>query len=118
MPFCAIRLNMFIFTFQSGYIQMYILLSKYCTLYCFTFQSGYIQIRLRKREKSRKRTLHSNLVIFKSLSQSEQVLLLFPLHSNLVIFKFCKLTVKACVSELYIPIWLYSNHTRRCSGNL
>ena len=78
-------------------------------------------------------SLHSNLVIFKSLppvasslysfsftfqSGYIQIKLLrvhinmvqFSLHSNLVIFKSISSVVKLfIVFNLYIPIWLYSN---------
>ena len=34
----------------------------------FTFQSGYIQIKMKNKKKDKELPLHSNLVIFKSVS--------------------------------------------------
>ena len=86
-------------------------------------------------------SLHSNLVIFKSLppvasslysfsftfqSGYIQIKLLrvhinmvqFSLHSNLVIFKSISSVVKLfIVFNLYIPIWLYSNKSFFSSSN-
>ena len=75
------------FTFQSGYIQ--IITGKSPTVWdkIFTFQSGYIQIVTNADDRNTQLTLHSNLVIFKWLSQ-----------------------ISYCENKLlYIPIWLYSN---------
>ena len=98
------------FTFQSGYIQIGMIffatfyrLSLYIPIWLysntvqddtgersitFTFQSGYIQIGLR----------------FFDL-----VFCIYTLHSNLVIFKSILDLGDEYFNALYIPIWLYSN---------
>ena len=55
---------------------------------CFTFQSGYIQIMTLEEAIDHALTLHSNLVIFKSIQSLLKSRFLRSLHSNLVIFKF------------------------------
>ena len=56
----------------------------------FTFQSGSIQIMAVQNSLVAKKTLHSNLVLFKWMKQiSNKVNIPTSLHSNLVLFK-CK----------------------------
>ena len=56
----------------------------------FTFQSGYIQIWFRPRLPLSFLPLHSNLVIFKYHSNLNMIGGCLALHSNLVIFKLVK----------------------------
>ena len=79
--------NFINFTFQSGSIQITQLQKKYNELLTFTFQSGSIQMTLNGTKVQSITTLHSNLVLFKSLL----------LNQNRLLFL------------LYIPIWFYSN---------
>ena len=79
-------------------------------LLAFTFQSGYIQMVIAWQAKKPDSTLHSNLVIFKSLNSNLFLSdkLLFTFQSGYIqIFKLFRLC-HSCIS-LYIPIWLYSN---------
>ena len=84
-PICEL-LHSF-FTFQSGSIQMDVGGYTVEGFNHFTFQSGSIQIIFAKGFLAVKTTLHSNLVLFKSSP------ICLPLSSNI----------------LYIPIWFYSN---------
>ena len=59
--------NITIFTFQSGYIQMFGVGCQFCPFGVFTFQSGYIQMVHSLLCCKRTPSLHSNLVIFKSV---------------------------------------------------
>ena len=84
----------------------------------FTFQSGYIQIVTNADDRNTQLTLHSNLVIFKWLSQisyCENKLLYIPiwLYSNLLYFFDVSF-----LFHLYIPIWLYSNNFIRYKQTL
>ena len=103
--------NFINFTFQSGSIQITQLQKKYNELLTFTFQSGSIQINklddytirytllyipiwfysngyYRKLQRVYERSLHSNLVLFKSCINFLWPFSTRTLHSNLVLFKF------------------------------
>ena len=56
----------------------------------FTFQSGSIQIQLLLSAPPTNQTLHSNLVLFKCSICESLSLFEKPLHSNLVLFKSMK----------------------------
>ena len=58
------------------------------------------------------KTLHSNLVIFKSGLLQKSQSCTASLHSNLVIFKLLCTCKHLGFAILYIPIWLYSNGPR------
>ena len=117
--------------FQAVYIQTISMSSGVFKPYVFTFQSGYIQIEIEKMIDFGKVPLHSNLVIFKShmdITGKVPTILYIPiwlysnlgrhrstcqapvpLHSNLVIFKWELHFYIKTPCQLYIPIWLYSN---------
>ena len=76
-----------IFTFQSGSIQIFSSSPLVAQSKSFTFQSGSIQIMVKTIIDKFKKSLHSNLVLFKSI---------------ITLYKFC-------IIWLYIPIWFYSN---------
>ena len=81
------KIYKYYFTFQSGSIQIGSGSGSYVSTYRFTFQSGSIQI-----------------LITSFMNPS-----FHPLHSNLVLFKYnCDLE-DLIITELYIPIWFYSN---------
>ena len=83
----AFALQCRFFTFQSGSIQIYGLVSSESASNSFTFQSGSIQMsHLHHREH-----------------------LEHPLHSNLVLFKWQAQRTWQRYYFLYIPIWFYSN---------
>ena len=48
----------FYFTFQSGYIQMFLGKKMYCILKIFTFQSGYIQMLFNRWERFKQLRLY------------------------------------------------------------
>ena len=75
------------FTFQSGYIQIRSSTGQERAIYSFTFQSGYIQIQ--------EPSLHA------------QTLLFFTFQSGYI--QIWADVYGACMDDLYIPIWLYSN---------
>ena len=75
------------FTFQSGSIQIFSSSPLVAQSKSFTFQSGSIQIMVKTIIDKFKKSLHSNLVLFKSI---------------ITLYKFC-------IIWLYIPIWFYSN---------
>ena len=82
--------------------------------FIFTFQSGYIQIGEGADTLTRKGSLHSNLVIFKSEREpthlpARDLYIPIWLYSNIV--TYILIFIKY---HLYIPIWLYSN----CVGSV
>ena len=62
-----------------------------------------------KKMMETKGALHSNLVIFQLEWHMYTLVVIITLHSNLVIFQFFAQLERELTSELYIPIWLYSN---------
>ena len=99
----------FIFTFQSGSIQICSFTLSSINSICFTFQSGSIQITIKTWYLTKYLTLHSNLVLFKSSQCRENGIFIYPLHSNLVLFKLTLFVSGQNREMLYIPIWFYSN---------
>ena len=56
-----------------------------------------------------KKDLHSNMVLFKSLSGQAQGIIEVHLHSNMVLFKCNHIRHVSIEYVIYIPIWFYSN---------
>ena len=97
------------FTFQSGSIQIKIALRPYQEE-AFTFQSGSIQILSRSGLYHTGKPLHSNLVLFKCffISFFLQTLFRFTFQSG-SIQMFASQRRRHARWQLYIPIWFYSN---------
>ena len=104
----------------------------------FTFQSGDIQMISHNPYLLSKQNLHSNLVIFKLISNRVRsfliIIIYIPiwwysnkvwsnksytysiyLHSNLVIFKWKLILDNIRMHQIYIPIWWYSNFAHSTS---
>ena len=99
------------FTFQSGYIQIYMQEMKETVGIVFTFQSGYIQIQLLQSAPPTNQTLHSNLVTFKWTAWKVGIwdCRHFTFQSGYIQINY--VTQYDSFYHLYIPIWLYSNVT-------
>ena len=102
------------FTFQSGYIPTRSTIKPLLNTKCL-----YIPIWLYSNGQGDLNctvscaSLHSNLVIFQRLTSTRTSSSFFTLHSNLVIFQPCANDkIGYDQSQLYIPIWLYSNLKR------
>ena len=90
-----------IFTFQSGDIQMFKFKVFDFLSNIFTFQSGDIQIWLWCTWIQKKINLHSNLVIFKCYKVYSQISFIINLHSNLVIFKFAHISFLSLIPNIF-----------------
>ena len=104
------------FTFQSGSIQIKIALRPYQEE-AFTFQSGSIQILSRSGLYHTGKPLHSNLVLFKCffISFFLQTLFRFTFQSG-SIQMFASQRRRPARWQLYIPIWFYSNITHNLAS--
>ena len=99
-----------VFTFHSGYIP--ILFTSFTTVLSlsFTFHSGYIPMYRKWRVLIMLQTLHSILVIFQSVPDTQESICMRTLHSILVIFQCKYFVFSSWSNRLYIPFWLYSNY--------
>ena len=109
--FDFVSLNIFFisFTFQSGYIQIKLVVYIVQNKGAFTFQSGSIQIIPLRGLWCTLPALHSNLVLFKYEPNKDKLkcsVFTIPIwfYSNAYFGKSWLIPV-----ALYIPIWFYSN---------